>query len=313
MKLGIVGAGYMGQAHARILSELANKYGHTLSFVVEPDEAKGKATSAKYGLKWYKSVEELLSEEGSGIVPFIASPTSTHLDMIDAFLSNGVEYIFVEKPLGDDLKKAEEISRKYSTSSLEKVMVGHIERFNPAYIELKKALYEDALGSLITVTSRRVGPFAVRIADVGVILDLAIHDIDLSIDLAGRLPERIISFYYYRYSTNHEDSCYIMFDYGSHIHTIEANRITPYKERKTILTGTNAVAQLDFIQQSLEVYTGKWKMERIVLKKEPLAVEDEEFLKSITSGNKAPLTYFEGLRNLQIAYRVLEEGKGNKV
>lgn len=312
LRLGIIGAGYMGQAHARVLNELAPKYGHTLSFIVEPDEVRAKTVSSKLGVKWYRNVSEMLKEEGNRVIVFISSPTNTHLDLIEELLEAGIEYIFVEKPLGEDVKKAERIASKYPRSSLEKIMVGHIERFNPAYIELKKTINEGVLGNLITLNSRRVGPFTVRITDVGVVLDLAIHDIDLSIDIAGRAPEKIISFYYYRYSTEHEDSCYIIFDYGTHIHTIEANRVTPFKERKAIITGTNGVAQIDFIQQTLEVYTGTWKMERIVQKKEPLMIEDEEFLKAVRAGERVPVTFFDGLRNLQIANKVLEEGKSNR-
>ena len=312
LKLGIVGAGYMGQAHARVLRELAPKYGFALSFVVEPDESKGREIASKLGINWYRNIDEMLKIESNEIVPFISSPTNTHLELIEKLLEAGVEYLFVEKPLGENLVKAEKIAKKFSRSTLEKIMVGHIERFNPAYKELKKAITEDVLGNLITLNSRRVGPFTARITDVGVVFDLAIHDIDLSIDLSGKIPEKIISFYYYRYSADHEDSCYIIFDYSTHIHTIEANRITPYKERKAIITGTKGVAQLDFIQQTLEVYTGTWKMERMILKKEPLMVEDEEFLMAVRNKDKVPITFFEGLRNIQIAYKVLEEGKGRQ-
>jgi len=312
LKLGIIGAGYMGQAHARVLSEIGPKYGHTLSFVVEPDEQRGKAVASKYGIKWYRSLDELLKSENEKFIPFISSPTSTHLEILEKLLDAGLDYMFIEKPLGDDVKRAEAIASRYPRSLLEKIMIGHIERFNPAYLELKEVLSEGILGSLITVNSRRVGPFTVRIVDVGVVLDLAIHDIDLSLDLAGgRAPEKILSFVYYRYSDKHEDSCYILFDYGSHIHTIEANRVTPYKERKAIITGTNGVAQLDFMQQTLEIYTGKWKMERMIQKKEPLMVEDEEFLKAVSTQNKAPVSFLEGLRNLRIAFEILEKKKRN--
>ncbi|MEM3284964.1 MAG: Gfo/Idh/MocA family oxidoreductase [Fervidicoccaceae archaeon] len=312
MKLGIIGAGYMGQAHARVLNEIAPKFGHSLSFIVEPDEQKAKMVSSKFGVGFYKDIDEAIRSEGNDVIPVVASPTFTHLEILEKLIESGIEYIFVEKPLGDDVQKAKELAGKYPKSILEKVMVGHIERFNPAYQELKNAIAEGVLGNIISITSRRVGPFVARISDVGVVLDLAIHDIDLSIDLAGKTPEKVYSFYYYRYSKDHEDSCFILLDYDTHIHSIEANRVTPYKERKAIITGTNGVAQLDFMQQSLEVYTGKWKMERMIQKREPLTIEDEAFLSSVASGSRVPITFFDGLKNLEIAHKALENGKNKR-
>lgn len=302
--IGIIGAGYMGQAHARVVSEIAKKFGMKLGFVVEPIAEKASEVASKYQIKAYSNLNEALEKERN-FIAIVASPTSTHIDIIDLLLSNGIEYILVEKPLGDDVERARELTRKYSNSTLEKVMVGHIERFNPAYLELKSTISEGILGEPITFFSRRVGPYVGRILDVGVILDLAIHDIDISIDLFGKVPSKIHSYAYNVYSQKHEDSCLIVLNYVRFLHIIEANRITPYKERKAIYTGTRGVGVLDFIQQTLDVYTGSWKMERVIAKKEPLLLEDEAFLRAVSNRVKVPITYYDGLRNLEIAMKAM--------
>ncbi|HEW64214.1 Gfo/Idh/MocA family oxidoreductase [Fervidicoccus fontis] len=309
--IGIIGAGYMGQAHIRVLSEIAKKYSLKITFVVEPDINKGMDISAKYQLRYYQTLSEAIKNE-ENFIAFVSSPTSTHLDYIDELLSNGIEYIFVEKPLGSDINRAKEIFKKYGRNVLEKVMVGHIERFNPAFVEFKKIVKEESvLGDPISITSRRVGPFAGRIRDTGVILDLAIHDIDLSLSLFDNEPKGIDSYKYNVYSKEYEDSCFIILNYGKFLHFIEANRVTPYKERKAIFTGTKGIGIIDYMQQSLEVFTGLWKMERSVNKREPLAVEDEAFLNAVIKKEKVPVTFEDGIRSLEIALKALEIAKNN--
>ncbi len=310
LRIGIIGAGYMGRAHARVIAQLSSKYNTAITAVVDPSKDNAYKIIEGYGGKYYPSIEQALQSKSFDIA-VVASPTSTHLDIITSLLENNIEYILVEKPLGNSLEKAYEIMKKYPSNILSKIMVGHIERFNPVFQEFIDVYNDGVIGDIITVSSRRVGPFVPRIQDAGVVLDLAIHDIDLSRALAKREPIKIISFTYKRFNQEYEDSCFIILDYETHVYSIEANRITPYKERKAIVTGTDGVAQIDFISQELEVYTGSWKMNRVIMKKEPLLLEDEAFLKSIKEEKEVPVPFVEGLKSLELAYKALENG--NKI
>ncbi len=311
LKFLLVGAGYMGRAHARVLSNLGKKYDIKLEAIVDPVRENAVKVASEYGGKVYSSLEEALEEELFDAA-IVASPTKTHLNILEKLLDNGIEYLFVEKPLGSSLEEAERVSSKYPYKRLSKIMVGHIERFNPAFTSLLESLESGELGELITIISRRVGPYTPRIKDTGVILDLAIHDIDLSLLMIGRTPSRLYSFVYSRHDGIHEDSALILLDYEDIVHSIEANRITPYKERKMIVTASKGVVRLDFIEQEMSFYTGKWVMKRQISWKEPLLLEDEYFVIKALRGEEVKPNYMDGYMSLKIAFEAMKQGRKRK-
>ncbi len=306
IKIIVVGAGYMGRAHCRVLSSLSEEFDLEIKAIVDPVLSKAEALARKYGGRAYKSVDEAL--ENTYDAGIIASPTSTHIEVADKLLEAGVEYLLIEKPLSHDTREALKLAQKHP-GSLDKIMVGHIERFNKGFRALLEAYRKGLIGEIISISSRRVGPFTGRIRDAGVILDLAIHDIDLARVLCGRDPKAVIAYTYNIYSSEFEDSSHIILEFDKHIAYIEANRVTPYKERKCIVTGTRGVAQLDFIKQSLELYNGEWRMERNIVWEEPLLMEDRAFVESVANCSRVPIGFREGFRALEIAMLAVESGR----
>ncbi len=303
----VVGAGYMGRAHCRVLSSLKDEYGVEIGAVVDPVLERAEAAAKRFGGRAYASLEDALSNASydAGVV---ASPTSTHLEVTEKLIREGVRYVLVEKPLASSLEEAREFASKHA-GILDRIMVGHIERFNKGFRALLDSYRKGLLGDIVSISARRVGPFTGRIRDAGVILDLAIHDIDLIRTLCGEEPRAVLAYTYNIYSKEYEDSAHIILEFDKYVAHIEANRVTPFKERRCIVTGTKGVAQLDFIQQSLNLYTGEWRMERMLVWEEPLLVEDKEFIKSVIEEAPVPIPYQEGLRALEIAWKAMESSK----
>ena len=269
--------------------------------IVDIDYGKALALAKHYGVKAYSNVNELSDYD----IAIVATSTSSHHVVVED-LARKVKYIFIEKPLADTIEHGEriiEVCREYGV----KGMVGYIERFNPVVRALLQTLGKRILGDVISVIARRVGPYVPRIRDIGVVLDLATHDIDIAHLIYGEWPRSIYAQVEKVVNEVYEDSAVIMLKFsGSRVAIIEANRITPFKERKLIVTGTKAVAYLDYINQKLTIYTPEWIMESNIMKEEPLKLELKEFIESILNNRASPVPLEDGLKLLQIGYKALE-------
>ena len=304
-RIMLIGAGYMGRAHARVLNKISKDHDISLEIIVDPVKKNAEKIINEYGGIYYPSVNEAFIKEEKIDAAIVSSSTNTHLPILNELLENNVEYILVEKPLGDSLAEAYDIQARYGEERLAKVMVGHIERFNPAFKAFLECFKEGFIGEIITAISRRVGPYTPRITDVGVVLDLAIHDIDLSLSITKKKPHRVYAFAFRKYNEKFEDSALILLDYGRYIHSIEANRITPYKERTMIITGSKGVARIDFIAQELSLFTGKWLMKRNISWTEPLLLEDAFFIEKLMKNERVQPNYMDGLISLELAFKAL--------
>jgi len=297
----IIGAGYMGRAHSRVVNELSETYPVRLEAIVDINYDRALAIAKRYGIKAFSDVNELDNYD----IAIIATSTSSHHIVVEK-LAGKVEYIFVEKPLADTIEHGEkivEVCKEYGI----KGMVGYIERFNPVVKALLHTLKKGVLGDVISVIARRVGPYVPRIRDIGVVLDLATHDIDIAHLIYGEWPRNIYAQVERVVNEVYEDSAIVMLKFsGSKVAIIEANRITPFKERKLIVTGTKAVAYLDYINQKLTVHTPEWIMESNIMKEEPLKVELKEFIESILNRKDPPVPLEDGLKLLQIGYKAIE-------
>jgi UDP-N-acetylglucosamine 3-dehydrogenase len=181
-----------------------------------------------------------------------------------------------------------------------KLMVGHIERFNPAVQELKKILQKETLGGIVAMSAKRVGPFTNRITDVGVIVDVAVHDIDV---MSYLFEDKIT-----KVTANAGDSggaletyAMIMLKFcsgGTGI--IETNRITPKKIRELTVTGTKGVAIVDYIQQTLSIYNGVEYVADIQ-KVEPLKAELSHFIECVRDDKTPLVNGVEGTHALDVA------------
>lgn len=296
LKVGVIGVGAMGHNHVRVYSELDCE----LVGVADVDYSLAKETGEKYHTRFFTDYHELL--------PFVdavsvAVPTSHHYDVVMDVLRSGV-HCLVEKPIAISLKESDEMVDMALGRNIN-LAVGHIERFNPAVIKLKEIINKRLLGHILIISTRRVGPFASRIRDVGVIIDSATHDIGVIRYLLDKDP---ISVYSRIGSINHVscDHAIIVMDFDDTTACIEANWFTPHKVRTLVATGTNGIAYLDYIEQKLSVYSSNNEGTVYVPKEEPLKIELSDFLRSITNNCKPSVDGIEGYAILKIA---LEAGK----
>ncbi len=300
MRVGVVGVGAMGQHHARVYSEMDNCQ---LVGIVDKDATRAKEIAGRYGTKVVGSVEDLIKLHPDAVS--IAVPTSIHKEVAIKFLKNGIACL-VEKPISATIEDAQEIidAAKKSGTIL---MVGHIERFNPAVLKLKDLITKGELGKVLVLSAKRVGPQAPRVMDVGIIIDLATHDIDVVRFLVGREPRKIYA-RYGSYNWHKEDYALILLDFEEAIASIEVNWFTPYKVRTLVATGANAIANLNYIDQTIEINSNATKRMVEVNKREPLRVEQEHFIECVRNNKRPLVDGIEGLKDLKIALSALEKG-----
>ena len=296
----------MGRHHVRVYHEL----GVNIVGVTDADLEKAQEIAAQYKTKAFADYQELLSQNLDAVS--ITVPTVEHKMIALAAIEQGVN-LLIEKPIADSVNSAEEIVAAADKRRV-KLLVGHIERFNPAVQRLKQIIDEGILGKLILISARRVGPFVPRISDTGIIVDVATHDIDISRYLVG---EECISVFARatRYRNMKGDAALILIDFGDVFASIEVNWYTPYKVRSLSVTGIKGIAYLDYLKQELEIHNAEGGMIPEIEREEPLRRELVHFLDCIT-GNKQPLVSgYDGLKVLEIAARAeqiaLEQKEGS--
>lgn len=298
MRVGVIGSGGMGRRHARVYSEL----GVDLVGIADTDKETVGEIAGLYNTRAFTNYEELLGEDLDAVS--VVVPTRLHSEIALSAISHGAN-LLVEKPIADSIENASRIIDSAHDAGLV-LMVGHIERFNPVVQELMEIVEQGVLGDLITLSSRRVGPFVERVTDIGIAMDVASHDIDIARYLTGREAVDVVA-----KSTRlrHEkgDCALIIIDLEGTTALIEVNWFTPHKVRTLAVTGTRGIAYADYIKQELVVYNSAWKLEPKIDKEEPLRAELRHFLECVQSGREPLVTGEDGLRTLEIALKV-EEG-----
>jgi UDP-N-acetylglucosamine 3-dehydrogenase len=295
VKVGVIGVGSMGQNHARIHSELAELVG-----VYDVDRALSKKVAGRFGVRSFDSVDEMLTQVEAVSVCTI---TTTHFDVASKAIKAG-KHLLVEKPFTGTSEKASDLCEMADKEGVT-LAAGFVERYNPVVGVAKEALREGRFGKLITFASRRVSSFPSRIRDVGVIMDLGIHDVDVLRYITGMEARSVFALGGLVNNASFEDHANLLMEMGGGVVAfVEVNWLTPMKVRKVSLTCSGGYVQLDYIDQSLEVSSSTTKefdsgdafripletdVRRISVKKEePLKLELADFLKATTSG-KAPM------------------------
>ena len=320
MRAGLVGLGAMGRNHARILSQLD---GVDFVGVVEPQPP---SRHAAHGARVVGTVEELLDLGVDYVV--VASPTGSHVEVGLALADAGVGAL-VEKPLADSLAGAEVLVEAFESRGLV-AGVGHIERFNPALQHLRARLESGELGEVYQVQTRRQGPFPHRIADVGVVKDLATHDIDLTAWVTGQDYATVAAQTFHKSGRPHEDMVAVTGKLaGGPIVSHLVNWLSPFKERFTMVTGTRGSFVADTLTADLTFHANgavemAWEALRAfrgvaegdstrfaISKREPLLVEHENFRDAVRSGaaGKGVVTLREGMRTVEVADAVLRSAE----
>ena len=247
LKTAVIGAGSMGRHHVRNYAEIDSSQ---LVGLADPDESRSEL-AAKHGVPHFTDYRALLELRPELVT--IAAPTSMHYQIANDALDAGCN-LLIEKPVSDDLEKARALMHKASKLGL-KLAVGHIERFNPAVMELKGIIDSGELGEVLSVNNLRVGPYHGRILDTGIILDLGTHDVDLISYLFNQRCRSVFATATKR-QHNHEDHAVMQlgFDNG-HTGIIETSWLAPYRARNVFIVGTKHFALCDLANQLILVYT----------------------------------------------------------
>ena len=322
--VGVIGIGSMGQNHARVYSEIAD-----LIAISDTNADAANNISQRFKTKAFTDYHELLAMDDIDAVS-VATPTGTHFEVGLAAINAG-KHVLMEKPFTSTIEQGEQLIKAAAEQNVT-LAVGQIERHNPVVRFTKDMLRNNKFGDLISISSRRVSSFPARIKDVGVILDLGIHDIDVLRYLVG---SKIISVYAVAgitqtdLNTKFEDHANILLEFeGTKCAVpgfIEINWMTPMKVRKVSLTCSENFVEFDYISQALEVSSStiidydisnlyhlpqKYEIRKISIKpEEPLRNELSDFLSAIKNNEKPLVPGEEGLETLRIAQAAVESYK----
>lgn len=309
MRVGVIGAGAMGQHHIRIYSELPDV---ELVGVADIDKVRINELATKYNIKAFTDHNTLLEQNLDAVS--IAVPTKIHKEVALAAIRAGVN-LLVEKPIADSIENATEIIEKAKRAGL-KLMVGHIERFNPAVLKLKEIIDSGMLGKIVSISTRRVGPYNPRIRDVGVILDIGVHDIDVISYLYGMKVNEVYAIAGADIHSFEDHAAIILRFNHKYSGIVETNWLTPHKVRKLTVIGLKGVAYLDYIDQTVELHDEKWVRMAKVEKSEPLKNELKYFLKCISKNMQPSPSGEEGRHALEAAMAAIDsynQGKAIRI
>ena len=319
LKAGIIGAGSMGRNHLRVLKNLKD-----VEFVGICDSTF-EENSIKDGYKVTKWIADLLEEKPDYVI--VAVPTIKHLEVAETLADKGV-HALIEKPLAHDLDACLQIEKRFRESNLIGA-VGHIERFNPAVREAKKRISQ--LGQIFQISTRREGPFSGRISDVGVVKDLASHDIDLVEWLTNSNYKSIYAQLHKVTRGSNEDMLLATgsLDSGIKVSHI-VNWISPRKMRSVSILGEKGAFEIDTLNGDLTFYengklTSNWDnlayfkgvsegniIKYSFEKKEPLLCEHENFRNNLLQGDGDIVSMADGVRVLRVAEAMLQSAFQDK-
>jgi UDP-N-acetylglucosamine 3-dehydrogenase len=315
LKVGVIGIGAMGKNHARVYSELD---GIQFVGVSDLNEEVGTALARKFNCGYYKDYRELLKEVDAVTV---AVPTSFHHKVGMDAVETGV-HILMEKPLAHTIEEGKELVRAAREKGLT-FAVGHIERHNPVVGQTKKLLTEGRFGSIITMASRRVSNFPARIRDVGVIMDLAVHDIDIARYLAGSEVSELYAAGGKSGACEFEDHATIVLKFmNGTVGIVDTNWLTPMRVREMTLTCEKNLIKIDYMAQSIDISSSKlgelddmnlyklpMEMETVSVglrKEEPLKLQLKDFISAIETGSDPLVTGDDGIMAITLAQAALE-------
>lgn len=303
LKIGVAGVGVMGRNHARVLADIRD---FALSAVFDPDQATAQGVAALYDAAAFTAADDFVAAGLDAAV--VATPNRYHADLSVALLERGV-HVLVEKPIAATVADAQRMIDAAKAND-RVLMVGQVERFNPAVEAVKRAIQgEDVISIQIT----RVGPFPPRMGDVGVVIDLAVHDIDIIRHLTdSEIVE--VQPQLARTKAEREDTALLQFRLANGVIAhITTNWVTPYKTRTLQVATKGKFVVADLMTRQVTEYFGQQPdgsySTRGVMSwpNEPLKKELEAFAHAIRTGETPAVTGEDGLRNLEVALRCLGE------
>jgi predicted dehydrogenase len=328
LRIGVVGAGAMGMNHLRVLRDLGDERIELVG-VADSDEATRQRAASRFQVAGYADYRQLIAEAHPDLVAVVV-PTDHHFEVATHVLDAGVN-VLVEKPICATVEQGHSLIDLAATRDL-RLAVGHIERFNPAILALKRLLDSGKLGQIYYLNARRLGPFPPRIRDVGVILDLATHDLDAMRYLTGTEVERVYAETQRRVHQQHEDLLLGLVRFrGGAIGMLDVTWLTPTKVRELSVTGERGMYLVNYLTQDLYFYENDYTpttwdalrtvsgvsegtMTRLkVQKAEPLRLEYEDVIFALEHDTAPTVTGEDGVAVLRLAHQLIEATRTGEV
>ena len=325
VNVAVIGVGNMGRHHVRAYSELAEV---NLVALSDRKSQLGKEMVERFHIRFYPDYREMLEKEDIDAISVVV-PTAVHKEVALDCIQRG-KAVLIEKPLADSAEAGDQIIEEAEKHKVT-VLVGHVERFNPAVLKLKELMEEGKLERITSVIARRVGISPPQLKEANVIVDLAVHDIDVCNFLLGKIPQQVYARAGKALNSQRADFASIFLDYNGTDVLIQANWITPVKIRELNVTGTKGYVELNYITQKLKLYESNYHRgfdsfgdfivrfgtpnirEVDVKTAEPLKMELRHFIACVENRKKPLVSGKDGLNALKIALSAVQSWEEERV
>ncbi|MBK9121856.1 MAG: Gfo/Idh/MocA family oxidoreductase [Chloroflexi bacterium] len=327
LKAAVVGVGSMGRNHARVYREMEGNV--QLVGVADANPAEAAKAGARTGVPHFSDYHEMIDKVKPDLVS-LAVPTALHAQIGLELIERGIN-LLIEKPIATTLEEGEaliEAARKAGVV----LQVGHIERFNPVVMEMKRRLQEGMAGRIYKIQTQRLSPYPGRIQDAGAVTDLATHDIDLLRNLMNDEISRLYGEILHTINRDREDGLNGILRFRSGIiGVLDVNWITPAKVRRITITGARGMLRCDLLSQELYFYENEtapsqWDTLSVLRgvsegnvigfrigRHEPLAAELADFAETVRTGRKPTVSGEDGLETLRIAREFILSAEQRRV
>ncbi|HEV8611476.1 MAG TPA: Gfo/Idh/MocA family oxidoreductase [Thermoanaerobaculia bacterium] len=326
MRAAVIGVGSIGKHHARVYTDLEDV---ELVAVADPDAGRREQVARRYKIPTYSDPVALFERERPDLVS-VAVPTALHYPVALSAIERGV-HTLVEKPITAHPADAEKLIELAARRGVT-LAVGHVERFNSAVIELKRRLGAGEAGTIFQVQSRRWSPFPAYVHDVGVVMDLATHELDVLRYLLDSEPATIYARTMRRMHPDHEDALFAILDFpAGPTALLDINWLTPIKLRELRVTGQRGMFVVDYMSQDLYFHENSYRAQewdslalfrgmeegnvlKIRLhKEEPLRLELLSFVSAVRNGTPPGVGGADGLRALLLAQALLSSSAERRI
>ncbi len=300
IRVGIIGVGYLGTQHARILSYLEEA---DLQAVADIDFQKALQIGNRHGVRYFENYEDMIDQIDAAVV---ATDTSAHFKVSENLLRCG-KHVLVEKPITETVDQGERLLELATKNGLI-LQVGHLERFNPAVEAIENMISDPRF-----IEVQRLGSFSARSLDIDVVLDLMIHDLDIILALIKDEVVAIKSSGIHVVSEKTDiANARLEFRSGC-VASLTASRVHQGKVRKLRIFEPTSYYSIDYIDQEVKVFPLDGRQTDIktlkIQKDEPLKRELKNFLECVDTGKMTKVSGAEGLRALKLAYDVIRESR----
>lgn len=295
LRVGVVGVGHIGKNHARLYAGLA---GAEFTAIYDTDDAKAHQLAKEFGVMAARSLEEFSNQVEAASV---ATPTNTHFEIARALLEQG-KHLLIEKPIAENTNRASALAELAAKRRLV-LQVGHVERFNPVLSALEERLTNPRF-----IEAHRLSPYPNRSTDIGVVLDLMIHDLEIILHLV-RSPVQSIDAIGVPVLSQSEDiaNARLRFENGC-VANVTSSRISPEQMRKIRVFQEDAYLSLDYQNQSGEIYrrlpTGLSREAVEIEREEPLKRQLAAFLECAQTGRTPKVSGFQATAALELAVEI---------